>query len=309
MERYVARRLLQMIPVVLGTTFVIYTLVWALPANPFNGKCGDRPCPDGYVAAMTERYNLNDNLIVQYGKYLGGLVQGDFGTSYTGVPVLDELARTYPVTVRLALLAIVIQIVIGVVAGVLAALRRGSYADLLVLVSTLAVISIPVFVIGHLMQLSFGVSLGIFPVTARGADPSWYSLLMPAMVLASTSLAYVARLMRATVMENLRADYVKTATAKGLTRTRVVGVHTVRNSMIPVITFLGADFGALLGGAIVVEGIFGIGGVGGLIFGSINRQEGAVVTGAVTVLVLLFLLVNLLVDLLYAALDPRIRYG
>jgi oligopeptide transport system permease protein len=309
MERYVARRLLQMIPVVLGTTFVIYTLVWALPANPFNGKCGDRPCPDGYVAAMTERYNLNDNLIVQYGKYLGGLVQGDFGTSYTGVPVLDELARTYPVTVRLALLAIVIQIVIGVVAGVLAALRRGSYADLLVLVSTLAVISIPVFVIGHLMQLSFGVSLGIFPVTARGADPSWYSLLMPAMVLASTSLAYVARLMRATVMENLRADYVKTATAKGLSRTRVVGVHTVRNSMIPVITFLGADFGALLGGAIVIEGIFGIGGVGGLIFGSINRQEGAVVTGAVTVLVLLFLLVNLLVDLLYAALDPRIRYG
>lgn len=309
MGRYVARRLLQMIPVVLGTTFVIYTLVWALPANPFRGKCGTRPCPERYVAAMTEKYNLNDNLIVQYGKYLGSLLQGDLGTTFSGVPVLDELARTYPVTVRLAFLAIVIQIVIGLVAGVVAALRRGGFADSLVLVSTLAVISIPVFVIGHLMQLTLGISWGIFPVTARGADPSWYSLVMPAMVLASTSLAYVARLMRTTLVENLRADYVRTATAKGMTRARVVGVHTVRNSLIPVITFLGVDFGALLGGAIVTEGIFGIGGVGGLIFRSINLQEGAVVTGAVTVLVLIFLLVNLLVDLLYAVLDPRIRYG
>ena len=309
MGRYVARRLLQMIPVVLGTTFVIYTLVWALPADPFRGKCGFRPCPERYVAAMTERYNLNDHLLVQYGKYLGGLVQGDFGTTFSGVPVLDELVRTSPVTVRLAFLAIVIQIVIGMLAGVLAGLRRGGFADSLVLVSTLAVISIPVFVIGHLMQLTLGVSWGIFPATARGADPSWYSMVMPAMVLASTSLAYVARLMRTTLVENLRADYVRTATAKGLTRSRVVGVHTVRNSLIPVITFLGVDFGALLGGAIVTEGIFGIGGVGGLIFRSINQQEGAVVTGAVTVLVLIFLLVNLLIDLLYGVLDPRIRYG
>jgi oligopeptide transport system permease protein len=308
MGRYVARRLLQMIPVILGATFLIYTLVWALPANPFAGKCGQRPCPDAYIAAMTEKFNLDDNLFVQYGKYLSRLVQGDFGESFAGVRVIDELGRAFPVTFRLALLAILIQLLIGIAAGVLAGVRRGGFIDNLVLVSTLVVISVPVFVIGQLAQLTLGVQLGLFPVTATGANPSWYSLLMPALVLASTSLAYVARLMRTNLAENLRADYVRTATAKGLTRQRVVGVHTVRNSLIPVITFIGADFGAMLGGAIVTEGIFNIAGVGGLIFRNVQQQEGVVVTGAVTVLVLLFLLVNLLVDLLYAALDPRIRY-
>jgi oligopeptide transport system permease protein len=308
MGRYVARRLLQMIPVVIGITFVIYTLVWALPANPFAGKCGARPCPDSYVAAMTEKFNLDDNLFVQYGKYLSRLVQGDFGESFSGVQVIDELSHAYPVTIRLAALAILIQLVIGVAAGVVAGVRRGGFVDSLVLVSTLVVISVPIFVIGYLTQLLLGIRAGLFPVTASGANPSWYALLMPAIVLASTSLAYVARLMRTTLAENLRADYVRTATAKGLAPSRVIGVHTVRNSLIPVVTFVGADFGALLGGAIVTEGIFNIAGVGGLIFGSVRLQDGTVVTGAVTVLVLIFLLVNLLVDLLYAALDPRIRY-
>jgi oligopeptide transport system permease protein len=174
-------------------------------------------------------------------------------------------------------------------------------------VSTLLVISIPVFVIGYLLQLLLGVKLELFPVTVSAGAPL-NELVLPAFVLATTSLAYVARLMRANLAENLHADYVRTATAKGLSRGRVVGVHTVRNSLIPVVTFIGADFGALLGGAIVIEGIFNINGVGGLIFGSIRTREGAMVTGAVTVLVIVFLLVNLLVDLLYAVLDPRIRY-
>src|SRR5690606_9253049 len=150
--RYVARRLLQMIPVVIGTTFLIYLLVWALPGDPFAGKCGDRPCPDAYVAAMTAKFNLNDPLPVQYLKYFGNLLQGDFGESFTGVRVIDELTRAFPVTIRLALLALAIEIGIGMVAGVVAALRKGGFADTLVLVSTLFVISIPVFVIGNALQ-------------------------------------------------------------------------------------------------------------------------------------------------------------
>jgi oligopeptide transport system permease protein len=221
--------------------------------------------------------------------------------------VTDELIRTYPTTAKLAAMAILIEVVIGIGAGILAGLRKGGFVDNLVLLSTLFFISIPIFVIGYISQLVFGVQLGIFPVTVS-SEATVYELMLPALVLASGTLAYVARVMRTNLVENLRSDYVRTATAKGLTRRRVVGVHTVRNSLIPVITLIGADFGALLGGAIVTEGIFNIGGVGGLIFRNIRLREGAMVTGAVTVLVLVFLIVNLFIDLLYAALDPRIRY-
>ncbi len=307
MGRYTIRRLLQMIPVIIGTTLLIFLMVWALPGNPFAGRCGDRPCPEAYIQAMTQKFNLDEPWYVQYGIYMQNLVTGDFGETFNGRQVIDELARTYPTTAKLAALAILFEVVIGIAAGILAGLRRGGFIDNLVLLSTLLVISIPIFVIGYLGQLIFGVQLGWFPVTvSREATP--YELLLPAMVLAAGTLAYVARVMRTNLVENMRSDYVRTAVAKGMPRRRVVGVHTVRNSLIPVITLIGADFGALLGGAVVTEGIFNIQGVGGLIFQSIRLREGALVTGAVTVLVLIFLLVNLLVDLLYAALDPRIRY-
>jgi oligopeptide transport system permease protein len=305
--RYTIRRLLQMIPVIIGTTLLIFLAVWALPGNPFAGRCGDRPCPEAYVQAMTEKFNLNEPWYVQYGLYMQNLVTGDFGESFNGRQVIDELARTYPTTLKLAAMAILFEIVIGIAAGIMAGLRRGGFLDNLVLLSTLLVISIPIFVIGYLAQLIFGVQLGWFPPTVS-SEATVYELLLPAMVLAAGSLAYVARVMRTNLVENVRSDYVRTAVAKGMPRRRVVGIHTVRNSLIPVITLIGADFGALLGGAIVTEGIFNIKGVGGLIFQNIRLREGAMVTGAVTVLVLIFLLVNLLVDLLYAALDPRIRY-
>lgn len=307
MGRYVIRRLLQMVPVVIGTTFLIFVMVWALPGDPFAGRCGDRPCPESYVIAQTEKYNLDRSVVVQYVIYMTRLVQGDFGETFSGISVAEELARTYPTTVKLATVAIFFEIVIGISAGVASGLRRGGFIDNFVLISTLFVISIPVFVLGQMAQLVFGVRLGWFPVTVS-SDPTLYELILPGLVLASLSLAYVARLMRTSLVENLHSDYVRTAVAKGFTRRRVIGIHTVRNSLIPVITFIGADFGALLGGAIITEGIFNIGGVGGLIFRSIRGREGAMVVGTITVLVLVFLLVNLLVDLLYAVLDPRIRY-
>ena len=306
MGQYTIRRLLQMIPVIIGTTFLIYAMVWALPGDPFAGKCGDRPCPPAYVAEQTARFNLDDPLLIAYVKYLGNLVTGDLGETFKGTQVAQELAVALPATVKLATLAILLEIVIGIGAGVLAGLRRGSFVDNLVLLSTLVVISIPIFVIGYLAQYILGVQLGWFPPTVGSGAPL-SDLILPALVLASTSLAYVARLTRAQLAENTRADYVRTATAKGLPRSQVVR-HTLRNSLIPVITFIGLDFGALMGGAIVTEGIFNIKGIGGLVFTSIQTREGATVTAVITLIVLVFLIVNLLVDLLYGLLDPRIRY-
>ncbi|ONI86207.1 ABC transporter permease [Saccharothrix sp. ALI-22-I] len=306
MGRYVLRRLLQMVPVFVGTTFLIYALVWAVPGDPFEGKCGERDCPDAYVAMMRDRFNLDDPLLLQYWKYLVNLVQGDFGVTSSGVQVVDRIVTAFPVTLKLALVALLIEAVIGITAGVVSGLRNRGFLDSLVLVSTLFLISIPVFVTGYVVQLVFGLQLGWIAPTVT--TPSFGNLIVPGFVLASLSMAYVARLSRASIAENRRADYVRTALAKGLPTRRVVGVHLLRNSLIPVITFLGTDLGAFLGGAIVTEGIFNVPGVGGLVFRSILTKDGAMVTGVVTVLVLVYLLMTLLVDLLYAVLDPRIRY-
>jgi oligopeptide transport system permease protein len=241
---------------------------------------------------------------VQYALYLGKLVQGDLGTNFYGNKVSDELLLRYPTTVKLALIALLFEIIVGIVAGVLAGINKGKFIDNLVLVSTLLVISIPIFVIGGLAQLIFGLRLGWFPVTAT--QGTWQQLLLPGLVLGSLSVAYVSRLTRANLVENLRSDYVRTAKAKGLSRGRTVSVHTLRNSLIPVVTYVGADFGSLMGGAVVTERIFNINGIGGFIFRSLNQQDGVSVVGAVVCLVLIFLLMNLLVDLLYGVLDPRI---
>jgi oligopeptide transport system permease protein len=304
MGKYILRRLLQMIPVIIGTTFLIYAMVFALPGDPAQGRCGERPCPPSYVAAFNAKYNLDKPLIVQYVLYMSNVLHGDLGTTFYGNPVIHELAIRFPTTIKLALIAIIIEIVIGISAGVLAGLRRGRFADTLVTVSTLVVISIPVFVIGSLAQLIFGVRLHWFPVTALKG--TLYELIMPAFVLASLSLAYVARLMRTNLVENLRADYVRTARAKGLSQARTVGVHTLRNSLIPVITYIGIDLGALMGGAIITERIFNINGVGNFLYRSIHQKDGVAVVGTVTCLVLIFLLANLVVDILYGVLDPRI---
>lgn len=305
MGTYTVRRLLQMIPVFIGVTFLIYWMVFSLPGDPTAGKCGERPCSEAFIAAFEEKYNLNEPLPVQYGLYMANVVQGDFGENQYGVSVSEELVDRFAVTGQLGLMALGIEAVIGIAAGVLAGLRKGGFMDNLVLISTLLVISLPVFVTGSVLQLYLGVQWGLFPVTVSG-DVSFYSLLLPALVLASTSLAYLARLMRTNLADNVKSDYVRTARAKGLPERRVIGIHTLRNSMIPIITFLGYDLGALMGGAIITEGIFNIQGVGGYIFRGINDRDGVVVVGAVTALVLVYLLANLIVDLLYGLLDPRI---
>ena len=305
MGKYIVRRLLQMIPVILGVTFIIYVTVFAL-GDPTVGRCGERPCPEGYIASFRADTNLDEPLVVQYVLYLGNLLQGDLGTNFFGNSVVEELAARWPTTLKLTAMAITIEIVLGISAGVLAGIRRGKFVDNLVTISTLVLISIPIFVIGGLAQLIFGVRLGWFPVTA--GQGTFYQLIMPAFVLGSVSVAYVARLMRANLVENLRADYVRTAKAKGLSQTRTVGVHTLRNSLIPVITYIGIDVGVLMGGAVVTERIFNINGIGSFLYRSIQQKDGTSVVGTITLLVLVYLVVNLLVDILYGFLDPRISH-
>lgn len=304
MGKYFLRRVLQMIPVLIGTTFIIFMMVFVLPGSPAEGRCGQRPCTQDYIDAFEREYNLKDPVLLRYVKYLWKLLQGDFGTNFYGNKVLDELALRYPVTVKLALIAIVFIAVVGIVSGVIAGIRKGKFADTFVTVSTLILISIPVFVIGGLAQMVFGLQLKWFPVTA--GDGTWEQLLMPGMVLGALYVAYVARLTRTSLVENLRADYVRTAKAKGLSRGRSIGLHALRNSMIPVVTYLGASLGGLMGGAIVTERIFNINGIGFFIFRSINQRDGVSVVGAVVCLVFVYLLANLIVDLLYGVLDPRI---
>jgi oligopeptide transport system permease protein len=220
--------------------------------------------------------------------------------------VADILERTVPVTVKLALVALAFEAVFGLLAGVLAGIRQKSFFDSLVLVTTTLIVSIPVFVLGFLAQYVLGLRLGIFPIA--GVANGFEGYLLPGFVLAALSLAYVARLTRTSLVENLRNDYVRTAKAKGLKPGTVIGKHTLRNSLIPVVTFLGADLGALLSGAVVTEGIFNIPGLGRAVFQAIQSQEGNVVVGIVTLFVFVYIFFNLLVDVMYAALDPRIRY-
>jgi oligopeptide transport system permease protein len=306
MGRYVARRLLLTIPVLLGASFLIFAMVYALPGDPIRALAGDRPLAPAVVAQLRAQFNLGDPLVVQYLKYLGNLSHLDLGSDFHQQPVLDIITQRLPVTFRLTLVAVVFETVIGLIAGVLAGIRRNSIFDNIVLVSTTLIISIPILVLGFLAQFVFGLKLAWFPIA--GINDGWYSYLLPGLVLASASLAYVARLTRTSIAENMRADYVRTAKAKGLPNRTVIVRHTLRNSLIPVVTFIGADVGTLLGGAIVTEAVFNIPGIGRAVFDAVRGQEGAVVVGIVTLMVFFFIFFNLVVDVLYAVLDPRIRY-
>ena len=307
MGRYVIRRLLQMVPVFIGTTFLIFVMVYAL-GDPVAAMFGDKAPDPATAAAIRHAMYLDHPLPVQYVHYMGQIITGNFGTAANGQPVTQIMGTAFPVTLRLTLVAFAIEAVVGIGLGLLAGLRRGRVADSGVLAFTLLVVSVPTFVTGYVLQYVLGVKWQLAsPSVAEGAPLG--DLLLPGVVLAGVSLAYVARLTRTSVAENARADYLRTAVAKGLPRRRVVTVHLLRNSLMPVVTFLGTDVGGLMAGAVVTERIFNVHGVGYQLYQGILRQNPPTVVGFVTVLVLVFLAANLLVDLLYAVLDPRIRYA
>jgi len=308
MLRYILFRILQVIPVLLGTTFLIYFMVFAMPGDPIVAMFGDKTPNPAVVEALRERYHLDQPFIVQYLLYLKGVLVGDFGVSFSGQPISEVLARTFPVTIRLAAMAVAIELVIAVTIGLISGLRKGKIFDNVNLIIGLAFMSVPIFVIAFLAQWGLGIKLGWFRPTVGPGAPI-QDLILPAIVLGVSLYAISMRLTRASVIDTLNQDFVRTAYAKGLSRRRVIPVHVLRNSLIPTITNIATDFGVLMVGATVTEGIFNVPGVGNALFQSIIRGENPTVVSFVTVMVLIYLGVNLVVDLLYAVLDPRIRYA
>ena len=307
MLRYIGRRLLQTIPVFFGATFLIFAMVYLMPGDPVAALGGDRGLTEAAAAQIRAEYHLDQPFWMQYLLYLKGVFTLDFGKSFNQQPVIDVMARAFPTTIALAIYALAIESIFGITLGTIAGVRRGGWFDSTILVFSLLLISVPTFVLGFVLQFLLGIELGVLPVTAS-ISVDFASLTMPAMVLGGVSLAYVIRLTRQSVSENVSADYVRTARAKGLSGGVVMTRHILRNSLIPVATFIGGDLGALMGGAIITEGIFNIHGVGGTLWSAIIKGEPQTVVSVTTVLVLVYIIANLIVDLLYAVLDPRIRY-
>jgi ABC-type dipeptide/oligopeptide/nickel transport system permease component len=305
--RFVSRRVVELAIVFVGVTFIIYVMVFTLPGDPIAALGGDRPLPATVQAQLRSQYHLDEPVWLQYLRYVGGLFTGDLGTGFDGRPVGDRMAARWPVTITLALTAWAIEVVVGVVLGLVTGLRSGGLVDRTVLVGTVLATSIPVFVLGVTAQLVFGLQLGWFPIAGTSAGwPAAY--LLPAIVIALFGLASVTRLMRGSVVDTMRSDFVRTLTAKGMPRGNIVGVHVMRNSVAPVLTFLAIDLGYLLGGAVVIEAIFNLPGIGALLFDAIKTHEGPTVVGVATALILVFLATSVVVDLINSALDPRTRH-
>ncbi|NYI42284.1 ABC transporter permease [Demequina lutea] len=307
MLMYVGRRLLQAIPVFFGTTFLIYFMVFSMPGNPVLALFGDKTPNPAVLQRVMEQYNLDKPFIVQYFLYLKNLVTGNLGVTFSGRNVSDIFARAFPVTLKLVIMAVVIELLLSVVIGLISGLRKGRVLDHSNLIVALVLSSVPPFVALFVAQYFIGIKLNWAPVTV-GANATYPAMLLPAIVIALTIYVTGMRLMRGSVIEAQSAEYVRTAAAKGLTRRRIIPVHIARNSLIPVMTNTAASFGGLIAGTTVTEGIFNIPGIGNVLFKAIILGENATIVSFVTILTVLYVLVNILVDLLYAVLDPRIRY-
>ena len=333
MGRYIARRLIQFIPVILGTMFLLHllsVLTIQIVGDPVRALFGENAPPEEVIQQLQVQYNLDDPCLQDswnpcvglFIDRMGQYLQLDFGLNYQGREVTDLFVERIGVTLRLTAIALLFETIVGIVMGVLAGLRKDKFLDNLVRVFTSILVAFPTFVFGSLMLLLLGLKLGLYLRESSWApewlgemfqvgynpDYPWLSLFLPGMCLGAFSLAAVARLTRTSLIENLRSDYVRTARAKGLTTSRTIGIHTLRNSLIPVVTYIGIDIGILLGGALVTEGIFNVPGIGQLVFISVQANDTPVIIGVATILTVVFLVANLVVDILYAALDPRIRY-
>ena len=307
MTLYVVKRLLQAIPVFFGTTFLIFFMVFSMPGDPVLALFGDRTPNPAVLAAVREQYNLDEPFIVQYFLYVKDFFTGNMGVTFSGQSVNEIFARAFPVTLMLVTIAVVAEFLLAVGFGLLSGLRKGKIIDHSSLLLALVLNSIPPFVALFVAQYFIAIKLGWAPVTV-GANATWGSLMLPGITIALTIYVIGMRLMRGSVIEAREGDYVRTAYAKGLTSRRITPVHVARNSLIPVITNTAASFGALIAGTTVTEGIFNIPGIGKVLFDAIRLSEVSTIVSFVTILTVMYIIVNILVDLLYAVLDPRIRY-
>lgn len=304
---YVAKRLLQTIPVFLGATLILFLMLKLRPGDPILNLVGDKPVSPEVRDALAAQYHLDDNVFVQWFHFVKNAITFDFGETFSGQPVIEIIAQTFPVTVTLAVMALAIDAVLGITLGTIAGLKRNGFFDGTMLVISLALLAVPIFVVGFVLQLLVGVKLNWVSPTV-GADWTLTDLILPAVVLAIANFAYTIRLTRTSVAENLTADHVRTARAKGLSEGKVVTRHVLRNSLVPVVTYIGINLGSLMAGAIITETIFNIPGVGNAAYGAIALGETSTIVAIVTFMVMVYVLMSLLVDLLYAVLDPRIRY-
>lgn len=314
MASFIIRRMLALIPVLLVVGIIVFGIVHFTPGDPAAVMAGDSATPE-QVQRIRESLGLDRPLMEQFIDWIGGIVRLDFGESiFLGMSVTDAILERAQPTLLLTFYALMVQMLIGIPAGVIAAVKRNSAIDRLLMIISISGAAIPTFFLGILLILFFSVRLrwlpsgGYVPLTE---DPiqHWKAMIMPAFALGFSSAALLARMVRSTMLEVLREDYVRTAFAKGIGSRQVVVRHALRNALIPVITVIGASMGALLGGAVVTELVFTIPGMGRLVVQSISRRDFPVIQGAVMIIAGIYVLVNLLVDILYVYIDPRVRYG
>ncbi|POX38821.1 peptide ABC transporter [Streptomyces sp. Ru73] len=314
MSRYLLTRLRQSLITLFLVSVVVFAGIRALPGDPALALAGEERSPQA-LAAIREAYGLNDNIVVQYGRFAGHALTGDLGTSArTGLPVLDSIRNALPVTLELAALSLLLAVVLGIGAGVLAAVRRGKATEWLANAIALLGLSVPTFWLGIVLVLAFAIAVPVFAASGYvpfGTDPvdNLRRMVLPAVVLGSGLAAVVMRQTRGAMLDNLSADYVRTARAKGLSRRQVVGGHALRNSLVTVVTVLGLQLGHLISGAVVTEQIFVLPGFGKLTIDAVFTRDYTMLQGVVLCTSAAYILVNLAVDVLYSVIDPRIRLG
>lgn len=309
MFRYITGRLLGLLPVLLGVTVLVFVMMRIAPGDPLIAMLGEdsRGISREALDELREQYGLNTDPVRQYLTFMSGVVKGDLGKSVrTKQPVVREIGSRLPATLLLATTGLAISLSIGLTLGVLAAVYRRTIVDYLAIVLALAGVSIPVFWSGLLLMLFFALQLGWLPASGFG---TWRHLLLPATAIGFASSAIIARVTRSSMIEVLRSDYVRTARAKGLDERRINLRHALRNAMLPIVTVIGLQFGGLLGGSVLTETVFAWPGIGRLVVDSIRAQDGPLVQGTVLFIAVVFIVMNLLVDVSYALLNPRIRYG
>lgn len=306
MIRYLGRRVLITLPTLWLVTLVVFSMVRLLPGDPAETIAGLHATQEA-VAGLRQELGLDRPLLVQYGQFLAGLTRLDLGRStMSRAPVLDELLPRLPVSVTLAVASMLVAVMVGVLLGVAAALRRRTWVDYLAMSVSVAGLSTPTFVLGLLLILVLSVQWRLLPATGAA---SWWHYILPALTLGLPAAAVVARMARSSLLEVLRQDFVRTAWAKGLSGRVVVYRHALKNALIPVITVSGLQFGQLMGGAVVVESVFGLPGLGKLLVDRVLGRDYPVIQGVVLVAACGFVLTNLIVDLVYSLVDPRIRHG
>ena len=304
MHRYLIRRLLLTIPVLLGVATLVFSLIHFIPGDPAQAMLGEGAAPED-VAQLRERLGLDRPLLVQYGSFLQGLVRGDLGVSLRNdQPVLQQILERMPATAELAFASMAVAVLIALPLGIIAAVWRGTAVDYSAMTLSLVGISVPNFWLGPLLAIVFAVELGWLPVGGRG---TLAHLVLPAATLGAALAAILARMTRASLLEELREPYVLAARAKGVSRTRAVLHHALRNSLIPIVTILGLQFGVVLTGAVITETIFAWPGIGRLLIQSISFRDYPTVQGCVLLIAVTYVGVNLITDLTYGFLDPRIR--